>query len=346
MANEITDAKEPSKALTLANYLQDKREDFAKLNSEIDPDKMLRVVKNAILRDPEIAKASLQSVYLEVSKAIQDGLVLDGREAVLNRFVTNRRSQQNGQWVDNWGVEVVYIPMIRGLRKLVSRSPLIAWWNADLVYQAEVEKGLFKYQKGDDPRIHHEPLIIGDRGPVVAAYSVARLRDGSILFDVMTRAELDRIRSRTKAKKKGKNGEQGEITGPWATDIDEMFKKTVARRHFKQLPLEGPAADAVERVDSLYDFERDGDVYADADPPRPVANRRKTSAAKRLAAARREDEAGDPPVDEEHDELDQGDGQEAGDQVDDAEIVPPKKGEDKGKKAAPQSAAINPGDEF
>src|SRR5690606_30511212 len=151
-------------------------------------------------RDPQIAEASTQSVFLECQKAIADGLVLDGREAALTRFYSKD------------GVQVVYIPVVAGIMKRVRNSGEVASWSAELVYQNEYESGRFVYKAGADPHIHHEPIIVGDRGPVVAAYSAVKLKDGTYSYEVMNIDQLNGIRNRTKSKRK-----DGSIAGPWQT---------------------------------------------------------------------------------------------------------------------------------
>lgn len=288
------------KARNLAAYFDDKKDKFASFMTADTIDRFMRVMNNAILKDPQIAEASPTSVFLECQKAASDGLVLDGREAVLTRFKSNKKVQKDGKWVDNWQTEVVYIPMIKGLRKLAHQSPQIASWTTGLVYEREYLNGLldkddphrrigyFEYHAGDAPHLEHKPMIVGEPGPVVAAYSVVRMRNGQLSIDVMTIGKLNAIKSRTKSRKFSKDG-PGEITGPWATDEAEMQIKTVARHHFKSLPLEGKIETAAHRVDGLYDF--DGDVTeVEPEPERPmpkaVANKKNGSAAAKLAAAR------------------------------------------------------------
>lgn len=185
----------------LAEFLTNKIEDFRAVKT-VDADKFLRVVKNASLRDPEIAEASMQSIYLECMKAINDGLVLDGREAALTRFKVNKRKQVNGKWVDNYITEVVYIPMVAGIMKRVRASGEIRSWTVELVYEEEYKQGRFHYRAAPDPIIEHEPIIVGKRGPVVAAYSSVKLSDGSYHYEVMTLDQLTAIKMRTKSKKK------------------------------------------------------------------------------------------------------------------------------------------------
>ena len=77
---------------------------------------------------------------------------------------------------------------------------------------------------------------MADRGPVTHVYAVARLVGGGFQFDVMSRAEIEAVRSQSKAGTKG----------PWVTHWDEMAKKTVIRRLFKLLPVSIEAQRAVE----------------------------------------------------------------------------------------------------
>lgn len=287
--NQQAVAETTSRAASVVAYFTEREKDFQDLMPpSVKVETFLRIFKNALIKDPKIAEASTSSLFAECQKCAQDGLVLDGKEAALTRFNVNKKKQVNGQWVDNWQVDVVYIPMIKGLKKLVAKSANISNWFVGVVYKNEIEQGRFRLLQGDSPSVHHEPIIDGPRGDLVAAYSAARLHDGSLSVEVMTREEVLSIKGRTKSRKTGKNREQGEIIGPWATDEAEMWRKTVARRHFKSLPLEGAAMDAVERVDSLYDFTRQptGEFSVDDAPPtRAVANKKTKSAAATLSAA-------------------------------------------------------------
>lgn len=313
--NQVAKTEERGRQHQLADYLQTKADDF-KAVMVIEPERFLRMVKNAVLKDPKIAEATTQSVYLECMKAAADGLVLDGREATLTRFVTNKRVQENGRWVDNWQTEVAYIPMVAGIMKRVRNSGEITAWTVGLVYMKEYEQGLFSYTAAPVADLRHTPIIIGDRGPVVAAYSAVRLRDGTMHYEVMRLDELNAIKNRTKSKKtinKGKDNEEIVITGPWATDEEEMFKKTVIRRHSKRLPVSSELLDITQRIDALYDREQEAYVVADLPPePKPVAAKRAASAAARLKAAQ---DARDAQARQQAQDVDEDDtsGSDAGD---------------------------------
>lgn len=298
--------QQQSKPAALVHMIENRKQEISTLFSAAgDVDAFLRILKNALIRDPKIADADQQSVFLEVQKAAQDGLVLDGREAALVRY-NSRRKKGNG-WEDYTAVS--YIPMIQGIQKRVRNTGNVVSWRAGLVYLEEIKAKRFRFWT-DDLGVHltHEPFIPaidGPKGEVVAAYSAIRFKDGTVDYEVMDRDALDRIKGRTRSKK----GDA--VVGPWKDDEEEMQKKTVMRRHSKRLDVSPELRQVIERADSLYDFkagEADG-IYTMDEPP-SAAKRRTTSAADRLAAARpaqQEPEVQDQEEDEEPEDPDNGD---------------------------------------
>ena len=91
MANEVATVNERSR--DLAAYFASSEDKFLALMVKEDVPRFMRTLNNAILRDPQIAEASKQSIFLECQKAATDGLLLDGREAALTRFKTKRGDQ-------------------------------------------------------------------------------------------------------------------------------------------------------------------------------------------------------------------------------------------------------------
>lgn len=79
-------------------------------------------------------------------------------------------------------------------------------------------------------------------GAVTFVYAVANLKGGGVQFEVMSRAEIEAVRSQSKAG----------TSGPWVSHWDEMAKKTCIRRLFKYLPVSieiARAIDVDERTD-------------------------------------------------------------------------------------------------
>ena len=126
-----------------------------------------------------------------------------------------------------------FIVGYRGLVELVRRSGTVTAFSAYIVY----EKDDFAVELGTVGCISHRPYLGAENpGPMVAVYAVARFTDGSTQFDVMTKAQVDAIRKRSRAS----------ANGPWVTDYEEMAKKTVARRLCKYLPMAVQLADALD----------------------------------------------------------------------------------------------------
>src|SRR3546814_18584780 len=92
-------------------------------------------------------------------------------------------------------------------------------WNAHAVY----ENDEVDYLLGDDQRIYHKPTM-GDPGQVVGAYSIVKLKDGTISRDFMPRWRIEKAREQGMAK----NSLQ------WTAFYDEGAIKTVIKHHAKR----------------------------------------------------------------------------------------------------------------
>ena len=222
----------------------------------------IRTTVTAIQNNPSILECEKASILTACMKAAQDGLVIDGREAALVEFKTK---------VDErWVKKAQYMPMVAGVMKLVRNSGQLSSLIAQIVHKNDK----FSYNPASDTAPQHEPDWFGTRGEVVGVYAVARLKDGSAVVEVMSKADVEAIRSRSK----------GADRGPWVTDWNEMARKTVIRRIAKYLPKSTDRDDdarlisAVERVDEDFDFEETA--------PAPVAApaKRTRKAAEILAA--------------------------------------------------------------
>jgi recombination protein RecT len=194
----------------------------AALPKHIPWQRFVRVVRTGAYNNPELLDAHRGSYLNACMRAAQDGLLPDGRLGALVIY-----QGKGGTKMVQW------LPMIAGLRQKVRNSGEITEWSAHVVH----ERDAWDYQEGDNPHIHHRP-VRGDRGPVVAAYSVARYRTGEISREWMWIEELDKVRAASKAQR-----------GPWQDWTEEMYKKTVAKRHSKVLPMSSDLDDLLRRPD-------------------------------------------------------------------------------------------------
>lgn len=257
-------AQQAQLAAQVRQDLQRMAQEFeAVLPQQIPAERFIRTAITAVQQDPDLLRTDRRSLLGACMKAAQDGLLLDKREATL--VIYSNKAQ--------------YIPMVAGILKKVRQSGQISSIAAHVVY----ERDEFDYQLGDEERIYHKPNILQDRGQPVAVYCIARTIDGGAFREVMSVAQVEKVRARSRSANKG----------PWATDWDEMARKTVVRRLSKYLPSStdmdqvlqrdnepdsgpvqavtvGEAAQQLEPVDVITDINRQ--IAAAATPmPAPEA---------------------------------------------------------------------------
>lgn len=211
------------------------------LPSHITPEKFQRTILTAVQGDPDLLSADRKSLILACMRAAQDGLLPDKREAAI--VVFNENKKVDGVWINR--KVATYLPMVYGLRKKILQSGEVAALEVGIVYRKELEGGDFYYRVGVEPPLGHKPsfdLTIDDTtdDQIVAAYSIATMKDGTKSYEVMRRFEIDKVReaSMTGATSTKKN-EPRSPSGPWVEWFPEQAKKTVMRRHSKVLPMSG-----------------------------------------------------------------------------------------------------------
>ena len=202
----------------------------AALPPQVRPEKFLGVVLTGLRLNEKLQGADRTTLYGACLKCAQDGLLPDGREAALVMF----------------GDKVQYMPMLGGMLKKVRNSGEVKKISVQVVYSADQ----FDYELGDEDRLTHKPAL-GDRGEAIAAYAIAWLKDGSRYCEVMSREQIEKVRSVSRAKN----------NGPWVDWWDEMARKTVFRRLAKWLPQSTDLQQLLEHDNENYDLEQ----------PKPVA---------------------------------------------------------------------------
>ena len=192
------------------------------LPSGIDPERFIRTVVTAVQMNTDLLGADRRSLLASCMRAAQDGLMPDGREAVLNIYNTKVKLPGGGE---QWVPTVQYLPMVRGLLKIARNSGEIAHIDAAAVY----EKDEFIFERGDDSRLIHRPYLgEEDPGKVIAAYIIARLSNGEVHREVMPRRDIEKTRE---ASKSGTGA-----NSPWTKWYDQMAIKAVIKRGAKLLP--------------------------------------------------------------------------------------------------------------
>lgn len=221
MSTELT--KEPKRDLkTLLNSEAIRAQIARALPAHMTPDRFLRVATTTMLRVPKLASCDQASFMQAMLTCSQLGIEPDNRRAYLIPFENRKLGI----------VECQLIIGFMGLLELAKRSGEVASWKAETVK----ERDGFSWDNG---AISHSINWREDRGKLECVYSVVRLTNGETDTEVMTLAEVEAIRQRSRSKD----------NGPWVTDFEEMAKKTVIRRHSKRLTLSPEFHDALERDD-------------------------------------------------------------------------------------------------
>lgn len=217
-------AKKGSNDLTLLLEENTFRDQVRKaLPKHLSADRFLRIARTTLTKTPKLANCTPASFMNALLTLSQLGIEPDGRRAHLIPF----------------GTEVQLIIDYKGLAELAFNTDKVSNIHADII----CENDNFESNKGEI--IRHDINYKKPRGDMYAAYAIVRFKDGTEKCEVMTKDEINKIRTRSKAAN----------AGPWKTDYNEMAKKTVFRRLTKWIPLSPEQRDAIEVVDKEYDID-------------------------------------------------------------------------------------------
>lgn len=228
-AAEQTAVVQQVKAATVIDVVRSKKfqaQMVLALPKSMTADRLTRIVMTECRKTPALLKCAPESFYGAVLQCAALGL--EPGSALGHCYLLpfgngkDRSGRPNAQLIIGY----------RGMIDLARRSGQIISLQAWTVHAQDT----FNYQLGLEPDIQHVPASTADRGPVTHVYAVAKLKGGGVQFEVMSRAEIEKVRSTSKAGN----------SGPWASHWEEMAKKTVIRRLFKYLPVSIEAVRAVE----------------------------------------------------------------------------------------------------
>lgn len=213
---------------------QGKSQIEAALPKHLSPDRMARIALTTLRQNPKLQECDPYSFLGAVIESSQLGLEV-GRQAHLVPFRNNKKGI----------TEVQLIPDYKGYLDLAERA------GTHMTPRAVFENDEFSYHYGLEENLVHKPAR-SDRGELTHAYVVIRRKDGSKTFFVMTREDIEEIRS----KSRGRN------SGPWVDHYVAMALKTVIRHAFKYVrssPEMEQALGLEERVD--LGESQNNDVY-------------------------------------------------------------------------------------
>lgn len=225
MSNQITTTNGQSDAIvkgpqarmnTLKDLFESRKGAIAALlPKHLTAERLTGIVISAASRTPDLLLCTPQSILLAVMQS--GALGLEPNTPLGLAYILPFNNKRTGK------KEAQFIPGYRGLIRLATNSGEIKVIEARVIY----ERDTYSIEYGTESKIMHKPYLGGDAGAVIGAYAVAVLSNGSKAFEFMSAAEIDGIRTQSKA------GDDG----PWVTHYSEMCKKTAIRRLAKTLPL-------------------------------------------------------------------------------------------------------------
>lgn len=200
----------------------------------MSPERMMRVVANAIRTTPKLQEAEPLSFLGALMQSASLGLEPNSSmgQAYLIPFWNGRKKVN----------EVQLIIGYKGYKTLAWRSGQIEAMHADVVYTDDEE---WSYSYGSDMHLRHKP---GSReGEKTHAYCFVKLKDGGQAFAVLPWTHIMKVRDASQnwqsAVKFGKTAE-----APWKKHEDEMAAKTAVRYVFQRgdVPMSIEMADAMD----------------------------------------------------------------------------------------------------
>lgn len=220
-----------AKPTTIQGFLESYKHEIARaLPRHMTADRMARIALTECRKTPALMKCEPATLFGAVIQCAQLGLEPGG--ALGHAYLIPFENRKKGI------TEVQFIVGYKGMLDIARRSGQIVSISARTVHQNDK----FTYRFGLDETIEHVPAD-GERGEMTHVYAVARLKDGGVQFEVMSRHEIERIRNASQGYKTAVKYDRTD--SPWISSFEEMAKKTVIRRLFKYLPVSIELAQAV-----------------------------------------------------------------------------------------------------
>jgi recombination protein RecT len=260
------------RAIDLRNYLGSdrvKEQIAAALPKWLSPDRFLRVIFGAALRNPKILECSIESILQSVMMCAQLGLEpILGRAHLIPYWNSKKRC-----------FECQFQPGYQGLTDLARRSGLLN----DVYSQVVYENDFFEIEYGTARRLTHRPALSGDPGKPIGAYAVWEFRDGTKTFEFMPMRDIEKRRAVSQSYNFAETGDPqkggGKKDSVWHIWFEDMTRKTVVKHSSKLVPSSIEFMEAVT-VDDAGDTGRrvtmfqgvpmiDGGTEPEATPPAP-----------------------------------------------------------------------------
>lgn len=191
------------------------------LPRHLNPDRMIQICTNLIAKNPSIAECTTASIIGAVTQASILGFKPVSALGHCYFVPYNRKS--GNQWVKEVQFQIGY----KGYIDLARRSGELKTIHAACVYEGDQ----FSYELGLFPELKHVPTGLHEAPEKMThVYAVAHYKDGGYNFVVLSKKQIESLRLRNPAEKKGFNS-------PWRTDYDKMSMAKAIKQLSKFMPL-------------------------------------------------------------------------------------------------------------
>ena len=208
----------------------------------------IRCASIAMVQSKDLGEANQDSIIMALTMCAKDGLVPDNKEAALVTF--NTKDKATGKYVK----KAQYLPMIDGVIKRARMSGQVASMAAKAVYQNDE----FNYWMDENGEHYKYVPTFGERGALLLCFAYAKLINGELLIEVMTKADIDKVKAASKTS----------AYGPWVDWYDRMGCKAVTHRLCRRLPN---ASEIVQMCEQGMNMTFDPTTEKDITPP-PTEN--------------------------------------------------------------------------
>lgn len=250
----------------------------------MNPERMTRLIINAINRTPDLLKCDPRTVLGATMTTTALALEPNTPQqlAWLLPYKTRRKVGDN-EWEDYY--ECQFQIGAQGWKELMYRSPGITRVNAGAIY----EHDRFVFKDAADIVFEYEPnYLVDDPGRIVAGYAYAKLeteRGVDLIPTVVPWKEIEKIRSRSETYRallrgidNARNQEQRQkaerklAETPWVMWEDQMVEKSCTKRLRKKVPITPQIAAAAAIDDGADVGQIDFSQMTDPDLVRAVAS--------------------------------------------------------------------------
>lgn len=215
----------------------------------MNPERMMRVVANAIRTTPKLQECnplSLLGALMQcASLGLEPNTILG--HAYLIPFDKKAPNKQTGKW-EVVETNVQLIVGYKGLIDLARRSGHITSLSANIHYS---DDELWEYEEGTEAKLRHRPGPLA--GKKLHAYAIAKFKDGGHAYVVLPWSHVMKIREGSQGWQQAVRAGKRE-DNPWHKHEDEMAKKTAIRALAKYLPLSVEFMDAISVDEKPADF--------------------------------------------------------------------------------------------